>query len=123
MNPFATLANPPKCRPGDVLEPPPVNRRRRIGRTANDDRFPEVLNPWNLSNTQCEIMRRLTLGQTYREISNELEIAFSTLEIHIAEPRDLLGVKRSILAVLIWDRHFNRKTKASPAAHSADQGD
>jgi DNA-binding CsgD family transcriptional regulator len=118
MNPFAALAEPLRCRPGDVLPEPP---RLRVVRTpkppkAKPPREPFIKplpNPWGLSGMQCEIMNRLVMGRTPKEIAEEFCLSFKTIEIHIMRTKSKMDARNRVHAAAMWVGHVGVSVQAN----------
>lgn len=104
MNHWSALTRPLKDRPGDPVvdeEPRPLRRR-----------YAPVSNLWGLSPAQCEILRLMALGKAQTEIAEQQHVSPKTIASQLLRAREKMRVSSVGQAVLMWDRHFNRKQGA-----------
>ncbi len=122
-NPFQGLGEQLQCRPGDALVSEPNARVHLIGRkqrrpraqsAPRTSRFHAIPNPWRLTGAQCAVMNRLVDGCTNKEITEQLHMAEKTVELHLHNIRKAMGMHRTVVAALAWDR-FIRLTTTHPA--------
>ncbi len=126
-NPFQGLGQQLQCRPGDAIEVEPNTRVHRIGRKPprpiakpekkaepQKSRFSAIPNPWGLTGAQCAVMNCLVDGHTNQEITELLHMAEKTVELHLHNIRKAMGMHRTVVAALAWDR-FIRPTTTHPA--------
>jgi DNA-binding NarL/FixJ family response regulator len=60
------------------------------------------MNPWNLTERQCEIMDRLATNGCNKQTARELGIQLRTLEVHLITTYRRMQVKNRVLAVAKW---------------------
>jgi DNA-binding CsgD family transcriptional regulator len=103
MNVFTDLDRPLVHRPGDA--PPPLPKPAPRPRPAPNV-LPVVENPWSLTPMECEVMRRVILLQTGKEIGAAMNRSPKTIEIHHERLKAKMKAKNLMHAALLWDRHF-----------------
>jgi len=101
MNPFADLSRQIKARPGDAETP----EKRAMPEPLI---LPGVPNPWGLTPMQCEVLRRVVLGDTAKGIAAALGRSHRTMEVHYAQIRSRMRVSNMLLAAMEWTR-FKRE--------------
>jgi DNA-binding NarL/FixJ family response regulator len=104
MNVFTELARPIVSRPGDATE---AQRPKRV--LPAPIILPHVANPWGLSAMQCEVLRRVVLGETAKEIGVALGRSHKTVEVHFERLKEKMGASSMLVAALMWDRHFREE--------------
>ena len=124
MNPWLGLSKELVYRPGDALEvePPqrphcavePPPRQFCTVESPRRPRFPAITNPWGLTGAQCAVMAHLVDGHNNKEISELLGIVEKTVELHLHNTRKAMGVNKTLMAALTWDR-FHRPAIPHPA--------
>jgi pimeloyl-ACP methyl ester carboxylesterase len=62
---------------------------------------PQIVNASALSRRQAEVLRLIALGRTNREIADDLVLSLRTVERHVADLYDKLGVRNRAEAVAI----------------------
>ncbi len=98
---------------------------RSVVRTSKS-RFTATPNPWGLSAAECAVMGQLIEGCATKEIAEALHIALKTVEAHLHNIRKAMGVSKTFMAALAWDRHYRPATPhpaetAQPLAGNGDQ--
>lgn len=101
MNVFTELARPVVDRPGDAVEPEAPPKRE----LPPPLELPWVSNPWGLTPMQCEVMRRVILGEQSKEIGAALGRSHKTIEVHYERIKKKMGAPSLLVAALMWDRH------------------
>lgn len=109
MNPFAAMARPIIDRPGDPEPEPP--RAPRVMPSPNH--LPVVDNPWGLTPTQCEVMRRVVDGEKAKEIGDALCRSHKTVEVHFERAKEKMGARSILHAAVMWARHFPQREGTS----------
>lgn len=114
-NPFQGLGEVLQYRPGDVLEVEPPNCVTPCALSRHrGPRLAPVANPWGLTGAQCAVMAHVVEGHVNKEIAELLGIAEKTVELHLHNTRKAMGVNKTLMAALAWDR-FHRPTTTHPA--------
>lgn len=108
MNPFTDIGRQTVDRPGDAVEREDAPKRKLPPPLA----LPGAVNPWDLTAMQCEVLRRVVLGETSKEIGAALGRSHKTVEVHFERIKEKTGARSMLVAALMWDRHF-RGEKAS----------
>ena len=103
MNPFAALACPIVNRPGDATDEAPTKRELPPPLVLRG-----VYTPWSLTPMQCEVLRRVVLGETAKEIGAALGRSHKTVEVHFQRIKKAMGARSILVAALMWDRHFRQ---------------
>lgn len=107
MNPFQGLGERLQYRPGDALAVEPSLRTApcTIPRHRGP-RLEPVVNPWGLSGAQCAVLALVVEGRMNKEIGELLNIAEKTVELHLHNTRKAMGVNKTLMAALAWDRLY-----------------
>jgi DNA-binding NarL/FixJ family response regulator len=137
-NPFQGLGEQLLCRPGDALAVEPATRvhliakkPRRSSEKPKKKAAPKkphriaTPNPWGLSGAECAVMTKLVEGCTNKEIAVALQLCQKTIEVHLHNIRLTMGVSKTFMAALAWDRHYRPATPhpAETAQPLAGNGD
>lgn len=101
MNFFSDLARPIVNRPGDAVEAPAPKRE-----FPPPLELPCVTNPWGLTPMRCEVLRRVVLGESAKEIGAALGRSHKTVEVHFERTKERMKARNLLHAALMWDRHF-----------------
>ena len=112
---------PRRAKPKREKKTAPVAVRRTAG-APKGRRFPPVSNPWGLTGAQCAVMAKLVEGNDTKEIADALYIAPKTVELHLHNARKAIGVNKTFMAALAWDR-FHRPTTPHPAETAQPSAD
>lgn len=111
MNPFQGLGEQLQCRPGDALEvEPPLRTARCTIPRHRGPRLEPVVNPWGLTGAECAVMAHVVEGRLNKEIGELLNIAEKTVELHLHNTRKAMGVNKTLMAALAWDRFHRSAT-------------
>jgi DNA-binding CsgD family transcriptional regulator len=102
MNPFTDIGRPIVDRPGDAVEPLPAPKRLLPPPLF----LPQVETPWGLTPMECEVLRRVVLGEQSKEIGAALGRSHKTVDVHCERLKKKMGVRSLLQAALLWDRHF-----------------
>jgi DNA-binding NarL/FixJ family response regulator len=63
------------------------------------------MNPWHLTERQCEVLASLADGRTSKEASRALGCAPKTVEQHVFTAKLRMGAETRTQAVVMYDRH------------------
>lgn len=103
MNVFSDLARPIVDRPGEAIDQPAPKREL----PAPLD-LPYIPNQWGLTPMRCEVLRRVALGESAKEIGAALGRSHKTVEVHFERIKQKMGARSLLHAALMWDRHFRK---------------
>lgn len=106
LGPFAAIARPLLCRPGQHIPDP---QRTARAKTANERRkvrrWPVVPNPWGLSGTEWEVLRQvIDTGLSFTDVAKRLSLSQKTVGTHMMRIREKMNANSTMHAVLLADR-------------------
>ena len=74
-----------------------------------------ITNPWNLTEPQCEVARRLFQVVNYKAIARELGIPPTAVNSRLNEIFERMGVRSKTQAAVLWDRYERSNNQGAQA--------
>lgn len=69
-----------------------------------------MINPWNFSPRECQVLDALVLHGHNKAIGRQLGLADSTITLHIRHAAEKAGVEHRVAVAILWDR-FKREAQ------------
>ena len=68
------------------------------------------MNPWSLTDRECDCLQAVGRCGDSKIAARELGISHRTVEKYLERARQRMNVARTLIAVLKWDRYVNART-------------